>query len=197
MRALLLLTLRLDTVLAGFPYYYPCSSCVFVNANTGNDATGDGSYGNPYQTISQGEANPNLYDGMVLIGNFDIGSYHSFVNGWSYTGHGTATVLQVNGGDRYVAGNSFHRLVFDFNHVHEDVSFRGNGAVGFHNVVFKDQHSTHGSRELIAGTDSTICLTLENCLLYDVEWNKWVLSYPNSYQITNSVSSNCGSKFIC
>ena len=132
---------------------------------------------------------------MVLVGNFSLGSTTTFVSGWSYTGYGAATVLHVTGGTRNVAGNTFYRLVFDLNHVHEGRSFSGDGALGFYNVVIRDQHSNEGTRELLYATSSTAYLTLENCLLYDVEWNVWVIGYQNNYQITNTVSSNCDSKF--
>ena len=168
---------------------------MFVDAETGNDETGDGTETNPYQTIDRAENNPDLYDGMVLVGLFDIGSDTTFVDGWSYTGHGTETVIQVNGGTRNVASNNFYRLIFDFNHVHEGASFTGNGDSGFYNVVFRDQHTTHGGRELIYATDSDTFLTLENCLLYDVEFNVWVWNHGDNYEITNTVSANCDSRF--
>ena len=141
---------------------YACKKCVFVDANVGSDTLGLGTKERPYATISKAEEKPSLYDGMVLVGIFDLGSNTKFVKDWSYAGHGADTVLYISGGTRKVDGNKFYRMVFDFQHVAEGASFRGRGDVRFYNCVFRNQHTGDGGRELIYGDDSSIQLTLEN-----------------------------------
>ena len=145
-----------------YEYEYACNKCVFVDAKAGSDTSGDGTEAKPYKTIAKGYANKAKYDGMVLIGEFDIGNNKVFVKDWSYTGHGVDTVLYISGGNRKVDGNKFYRMVFDFQHVAEGASFRGVGDVRFYNCVFRDQHTGDGGREFIYGDAASIQLTLEN-----------------------------------
>ncbi|MDG2426313.1 MAG: hypothetical protein P8M07_07000, partial [Flavobacteriales bacterium] len=167
---------------------YACTNCVFVDADEGSDIEGDGTALSPFQTMAH--ADQPSYDGMVLRGVFDLGSDYTFTSNRSYTGYGSETVFEVHGGLRHVNNNSFHRLVFDFNHTHETASFTG-GPLGLYNVVIKDQHTTNNGRELLFGNGGD--LTVSNCLLYDVEYNAW--EYGSDHTIDHCVSSECDGSF--
>ncbi len=171
-----------------------CSSCVYVDAATGDDDANDGSESAPFATVAGAQSNaPTGADGCVLsAGTYVVSSDFTFKTGWSYTGQGLATVIQ-GGSAAYATSVTFVRLVYDCNFVATTRIFYGK-SLTFLNVALVNDRSNEAVRELLwySEEEGDTNLVLENCLLFDSVLTQWTFPQTvSTFTVSGTVSANC------
>ncbi len=164
---------------------------IYINADTGNDTTGNGSIGSPYLTLSKANtvaaagdtirimAATNTYaiqvplflkSGLKMIGDnpdtciFDGGG-QTIATGWFTTANGGVQLTQENLTFRNYIATNVECSLWDMrgNSVNADQVIVTNCKI--YNIR---TNGTSGARGLINGSSAFGVITFNNCLIYDI-----------------------------
>ena len=148
----------------------------YINADTGDDTTGDGSQGNPWLTVYK--ANTVTTNGDTIFCQNSTSSYD-----WE-------TAVNFGGKDMTLLGESTQGCVFNFNGSQPNNNWRfGGGDVILENLTFTNVNNTSsqvGAFRMFSGGNGF--MRFNNCIIHNISSTTdegglfWVWSGPNSIE---------------
>lgn len=123
----------------------------YINADSGDDGTGDGSSGNPWETLAHAITNSAANDTITCQ---DATASYSFIN---------QSIV-----DRTIEGETQGEVVFDG--AGGDVGWNLAGTITMENIIFQNITITTTAKAVLERHNTiAIVLTLENCIFKEIQ----------------------------